>query len=152
MTGTRLHSRPISGALPTAASGHGMAALTGLGRPLPGAACRDSDLAADTWFGGPEGSRQRDRDQADEWARAVCVSCPAIAACLGLALDRDERHGVFGGLTAAERAGARRGRRGRGALRGGLDVLASMGADTGALEQVVADHRAQGQRRTRRAA
>lgn len=41
-------------------------------------------------------------------AKAGCGACPGRAACLRLALARDERHGIWGGLTASER-GHRRG-------------------------------------------
>jgi Transcription factor WhiB len=41
-------------------------------------------------------------------AKAGCRACPGRAACLRLAMERDERHGIWGGLTASER-GYRRG-------------------------------------------
>lgn len=36
--------------------------------------------------------------------KAICRACPVIAECRRHALDIDERHGVWGGLTTAERA------------------------------------------------
>jgi WhiB family redox-sensing transcriptional regulator len=36
-------------------------------------------------------------------AKAVCAACPVRMRCLNAAIGRDERYGVFGGLTAAER-------------------------------------------------
>jgi Transcription factor WhiB len=40
-----------------------------------------------------------------ERARQVCVTCPVIQECLAYALARTETFGVYGGLTADERAG-----------------------------------------------
>lgn len=36
-------------------------------------------------------------------AKAICATCNRAAACLDEALARDERFGVWGGLTAEER-------------------------------------------------
>lgn len=36
-------------------------------------------------------------------AKAICGTCPVRAECLDLAIERRERHGVWGGLTEAER-------------------------------------------------
>jgi WhiB family redox-sensing transcriptional regulator len=36
-------------------------------------------------------------------AKAVCLACPVRAECLAYALDRDERHGVWGATSARER-------------------------------------------------
>ncbi|MDH6126909.1 WhiB family transcriptional regulator [Kitasatospora sp. GP82] len=62
---------------------------------LRGAAC--TALDPDLFF--PE--------DGDEWserrARMVCAGCPVRAICLDLALTRNEKHGIFGGLNAAER-------------------------------------------------
>lgn len=40
-------------------------------------------------------------------ARALCATCPARVHCLAHALEEDERHGVWGGLSPAERADLR---------------------------------------------
>lgn len=40
-------------------------------------------------------------------ARSVCMACPVRAACLGYALVH-ETQGVWGGLTAGERAAVKR--------------------------------------------
>ena len=44
-------------------------------------------------------------------ARRVCAECPVRAECLEWAIERGERYGVWGGLTAVERAKERRRRR-----------------------------------------
>ncbi|RJT82207.1 WhiB family transcriptional regulator [Arthrobacter cheniae] len=41
-------------------------------------------------------------------AASLCMACGARAACLSYALAADERHGVWGGTTAAERKSRRR--------------------------------------------
>ena len=58
------------------------------------AACAGS---GDLFF--PEKGRT---DQA-EAARQVCAGCPVRRQCLGFALENEERHGVWGGLTERER-------------------------------------------------
>lgn len=37
------------------------------------------------------------------WAKAACATCPIREACLQMALENDEPHGIWGGLTAQER-------------------------------------------------
>lgn len=37
-------------------------------------------------------------------AKAVCDTCPVRLACLAFALERNERFGVWGGLTEKERS------------------------------------------------
>jgi hypothetical protein len=44
-------------------------------------------------------------------ARAVCRACPVQAECLSHALDKDERHGMWGGLSPVEREKLRQGPR-----------------------------------------
>jgi len=41
-------------------------------------------------------------------AKAICATCPALSRCLDDAIDRNERHGVWGGLTTLERDEYRR--------------------------------------------
>ncbi|GGV39487.1 hypothetical protein GCM10010495_66050 [Kitasatospora herbaricolor] len=41
-------------------------------------------------------------------AKRICVKCPVRSACLALALERSEPHGVFGGLDPVERRRLRR--------------------------------------------
>ncbi len=36
-------------------------------------------------------------------ARRVCKGCPVRLRCLQDALDRDDQHGIWGGMTTAER-------------------------------------------------
>lgn len=45
-------------------------------------------------------------------AKAICRDCPVSAECLQYALNRNERHGVWGGLNDKERRKLRRGRAG----------------------------------------
>jgi WhiB family redox-sensing transcriptional regulator len=41
-------------------------------------------------------------------AKAVCARCPVRSICLDTAIRNRERHGVWGGMTAAERDRLRR--------------------------------------------
>jgi WhiB family redox-sensing transcriptional regulator len=62
---------------------------------LPGAVCVGMDT--DLFFPDPCDFR------GIELAKAVCAVCPVVAACLAGAIERGEKFGVFGGLTAEER-------------------------------------------------
>ncbi len=65
------------------------------------AACRDVD---DTMFFHPDHERGSAKNNRDDRAKAFCLACPVIQACRSHALVAQERFGVWGGLTAAERA------------------------------------------------
>lgn len=43
-------------------------------------------------------------------ARAICASCPVSVECLAYALETNQRHGMWGGRSEAERAALRRAR------------------------------------------
>lgn len=73
------------------------------------ARCADSRLDPDQWFPvsmDPAGARQE-----AALAIAVCAVCPVRGECLVLSLRHWDigRHGVWGGLVAADRARLRRG-------------------------------------------
>ena len=53
--------------------------------------CEDPEL----WF--------TDTETAVARAKAICNRCPKLASCRAHALNTRERHGVWGGLTEAER-------------------------------------------------
>ena len=67
--------------------------------PLHGA-CRgeDSDL-----FFHPEGERGPSREARESAAKAVCATCPVLAACAAHALAVREPYGVWGGMSEDER-------------------------------------------------
>ena len=44
-----------------------------------------------------------DRGESTGPAKAVCLACPVRAECLAYALERNERHGVWGGASPQER-------------------------------------------------
>ena len=54
-------------------------------------ACKDPDVDPDWFFSN------------STLARPVCMACKARMACLEWALATDQRHGMWGGLTAEER-------------------------------------------------
>lgn len=83
------------------------------------ARCADSRLDPDQWFPvsmDPAGARQE-----AALAIAVCAICPVRGECLALSLRHWDigRHGVWGGLVAADRARLRRGLPGSPSGRGG---------------------------------
>lgn len=61
------------------------------------AACLDDPTPGD-WFASPVGDSERVAR-----AVAVCQDCPVARECLEFALGMDERWGVWGGRTAAQR-------------------------------------------------
>ena len=73
------------------------------------AACRNEN--PDLWFPLPDdrrGARSRTDNRTiravTAQAVAICHRCPIRRACLQWALDTDTRHGIYGGLTEADRA------------------------------------------------
>lgn len=71
-----------------------------------------ADLAADSFY--PEGGQRQVRLAYDR-AREICMQCPMIERCLEYALEHEERHGMWGGATPAEREEMLRARRRRSA-------------------------------------
>jgi WhiB family redox-sensing transcriptional regulator len=63
-------------------------------------ACRNYD--ASTFFH-PEGERGASRARREENAKAICASCPVLAACRAWAIDTQETYGIWGGLGEHER-------------------------------------------------
>ncbi|TDD97727.1 WhiB family transcriptional regulator [Actinomadura rubrisoli] len=70
------------------------------------AACRGKDL---TFFFGAPGEPSADRQLREFYATRFCrSSCPVLDACRTHAFERNERDGVWGGLTEDQRKAARR--------------------------------------------
>ena len=69
------------------------------------AACRDVDRRL---FFEPEGEGAQPRARRVRAAKAVCAECPVRHECLKFALSAPEHYGIWGGLTARERATLRR--------------------------------------------
>lgn len=44
-----------------------------------------------------------DKSGSARQAKAICATCPVQTRCLEFALERNERYGVFGGMTERER-------------------------------------------------
>jgi WhiB family redox-sensing transcriptional regulator len=64
-------------------------------------ACADLDSSA---FFSPDAERGRKRTEREERAKQICRHCPVLERCLQHAMDAGEPYGVWGGLTAGERA------------------------------------------------
>ncbi len=81
----------------------GPTVLTPGSESLPGAACtREGAPAADEWF-------QSEGERTDAWTlrqqrliRWHCAACPVMRQCRRGAIERGEKHGVWGALTEAE--------------------------------------------------
>jgi WhiB family redox-sensing transcriptional regulator len=75
-------------------------------------ACRS--LPTEMFFH-PDGERGSRREARIRAAKAVCATCPVVAACRAHALSVQEPYGIWGGLTEEERleiiSNARRNRR-----------------------------------------
>ncbi|MFI9327805.1 WhiB family transcriptional regulator [Kitasatospora sp. NPDC052868] len=70
------------------------------GGDLRGAACTGAD--PDLFF--PDDDTGKDVDGwAGRRAKMICAGCPVQSLCLGMALERREPYGIFGGLNAGER-------------------------------------------------
>lgn len=67
------------------------------------AAC--TDLPPDLWFPTPSDPHRHAKQ-----AKTVCGRCPVAGECLDYALRRNESTGIWGGLTAQERARLRAGK------------------------------------------
>jgi WhiB family redox-sensing transcriptional regulator len=64
------------------------------------AACRGMDEA---WFFPPDRERAKARSARVARAKAICATCPVMAACRAHALEVGEPFGVWGGLCEEER-------------------------------------------------
>lgn len=64
------------------------------------AQCRGEDLMI---FFGHDGERQPERDIRERKAKEICRTCPVRRECLGYAVSRPEKSGVWGGLNEEER-------------------------------------------------
>lgn len=54
--------------------------------------------------GGPGVDGRNHKKELTEMAKKLCASCPVRQICLDAALERDEREGIWGGLTGLQRA------------------------------------------------
>ncbi|WP_072803869.1 WhiB family transcriptional regulator [Rhodococcoides yunnanense] len=65
------------------------------------AVCRGS--SSDIFFS-PSGEGRTARRQREDQAKVLCGQCPVISQCRRFALAANEPFGVWGGMTARERA------------------------------------------------
>ena len=84
-----------------------MTSLSALPKPMPCTkrsqlfgSCREQDSAL---FFNPEGERGPTRDRRDDAAKAICLGCPVLRDCRAHALAIGEPHGVWGGMSRADR-------------------------------------------------
>lgn len=55
-------------------------------------------------FFGPDDEAQAEQEARERQAKAICAGCPVRGECLDDAFGNGAGHGVWGGLTEAERA------------------------------------------------
>lgn len=65
------------------------------------AACRGPESVL--FFPPSTSERKDDRDWREAKAKEICASCAVRAECLEYALEIQEPHGIWGGLTEVER-------------------------------------------------
>jgi WhiB family transcriptional regulator, redox-sensing transcriptional regulator len=65
------------------------------------AACRGPESSL--FFPPTYAERRDERDAREGRAKAICAICPVRAECLEYAVRVGEQHGIWGGLTEAER-------------------------------------------------
>jgi WhiB family redox-sensing transcriptional regulator len=65
------------------------------------AACRGPH--APVFFPPPQFERKDEKLAREEQAKAICATCPVREPCLAYALRIREPHGIWGGLSEAER-------------------------------------------------
>lgn len=65
------------------------------------AACRGPHTSL--FFPPPHFERKDDKEMREARAKAICAACPVRKACLEYALRIHEPHGIWGGLSEAER-------------------------------------------------
>ncbi|MFE1194009.1 WhiB family transcriptional regulator [Streptomyces olivaceoviridis] len=64
------------------------------------AACRGMDSSV---FFSPPGERGSARRRREQRAQEICRQCPVRVPCAGFAATSDQRYGVWGGSTEADR-------------------------------------------------
>jgi WhiB family redox-sensing transcriptional regulator len=65
------------------------------------ASCRGPESAL--FFPPPAAERREEREAREEKAKSICAHCSVQSECLEFALRVHEPHGIWGGLTEAER-------------------------------------------------
>jgi len=65
-------------------------------------ACRQPGVDPAAFFPAADGSPERQR-RAEQAAAGICAGCPAVDECAAWALATCQDHGVWGGLTPADR-------------------------------------------------
>ena len=72
---------------------------------MASALCRDTQYDPELWFPESDDSESRARTRR---ARDICRRCPARLECLAWAMKQDMLYGIWGGLSAEERATKRK--------------------------------------------
>ena len=59
-------------------------------------------------FFGDEGESELEKQGREARAKAICKTCPVLEPCLEFAMETNQKYGIWGGLTAKERASLKR--------------------------------------------
>ena len=59
-------------------------------------------------FFGDEGESELEKQGRETRAKAICKTCPVLEPCLEFAMETNQKYGIWGGLTAKERASLKR--------------------------------------------
>ncbi len=84
-------------AIPTGTTGLRLASLNMWGT----AACRGPHQ--EIFFPPTVTETRRAKRRREARAKEICSTCPIVADCLSIALQRNEQHGIWGGHTEKER-------------------------------------------------
>ncbi len=69
------------------------------------ALCRGYDNIV---FFGDEGESELEKQTREQRAKSICKTCPVLEPCLEFAMETNQKYGIWGGLTAKERASLKR--------------------------------------------
>jgi WhiB family redox-sensing transcriptional regulator len=67
--------------------------------------CRGYD---NVLFFGDEGESELEKQARESRAKSICKTCPVLEPCLEFAMETNQKYGIWGGLTAKERASLKR--------------------------------------------
>jgi WhiB family redox-sensing transcriptional regulator len=59
-------------------------------------------------FFGDEGESELEKQGREARAKSICKQCPVLEPCLEFAMETNQKYGIWGGLTAKERASLKR--------------------------------------------
>ncbi|WP_404869160.1 WhiB family transcriptional regulator [Kitasatospora griseola] len=131
MARARLHRRSLRGTRRPHVAARTVLVAPPAEGDLTGAACKGVD--PDLFFPEPDPDAMGPEwecafEFAERRAKMICAGCPVRLLCLADAMERGESAGIFGGLTADERAKLKRSQQNRQARQRRQDRAATIGS------------------------